>query len=390
LKRYRSYGALVLLVLALLLLGGCADSASENETQAEDTTETAIYDAVTESMHVIVSKDTEEKKMLLLNINTQRTQTFSYTGATSFTDKYGQNLSVESLKAGELVRVSLKERSFVLEEVSVADGTFEYSNVTDISYDPELLIITVGSRRFSYKDPLMCFYEGEQVPLDTISSWDVVTVKGHGTQVDSICVEKGHGTIVFQGCDNFIGGMIQIENILSRQIAEDMTLDITEGTYQMSVANNGYGATVKVVVAAGNETVVDLEQISGLKEKYCKISWDVTPKDAVLTINGETMDTSETIKLKYGVYRLVLSADGCETMIRTLLVSSKKATIHLSLSSEDDSSTEDDTETTVTTAADDDAETTVTNTSDDGTETTVGNGTDSVNGKTDASGNASR
>jgi hypothetical protein len=278
----------------------------------------------------------------------------------------------------------------VLSEVSIADGTFEYSSVTDISYDPELLMITVGSRKFSYEDPLVCIYEGELVSLDTVSPWDVVTVRGHGTQVDSICVEKGHGTIVFEGCDNFIGGLVQIENLLSEQITQDMTLEITEGTYRMSVANNGYGATVNVTVAAGDETVVDLETISGLKEKYCEISWDIAPEDAVLTINGETVNTSETLKLKYGVYRLVLSADGCETMIRKLLVSSKKATIHLSLSSEDDSSTDDDTETTVTTAADDDAETTVTNTSDDGTETSVTRSADSENEQTDASGNASR
>ena len=117
-------------------------------------------------------------------------------------------------------------------------------------------------------------------------------------------------------------------------IAPDMRIEVPEGTYLLSVANNGYGGSSEITVEANRETTVNLEELKGEGPKYCTIAFVIEPENATLYLNGEVVDLSQTLQLKYGRYRLSAKAEGYADWNRTLVVNSESANIKIELQTE--------------------------------------------------------
>ena len=147
-------------------------------------------------------------------------------------------------------------------------------------------------------------------------------------------VATGRGELQLENTSLFDGSFIQVGNKIFSEITPEMKLEVPEGVYTVAVANKGYGGSTEVEIRRGQTTVLDLEQLKGDGPKKGNILFAVDVADAVLQIDGETVDYSKAVPVEYGVHTLTVTADAYEPYVKKLFVNSPEATIVIGLSSD--------------------------------------------------------
>lgn len=344
---------LFLLAVCLMLLG-CSEKkptltdgsevyVKEDNTQKQEETEKEKTSAE-EKLFLVTGVDTQRKKITLKGCQEQEEKEYSYTGATDLKDKYGSNITAEKLLAGEMVNVKLEKDTII--SVRASDQVFTYGDIHNFTINAEAGTIAVGKNNYYFEEDIQVFYRNNKISIGEISEWDTICLKGIDKKVYAIQVTSGHGTVVLQNTGIFEGGNITIGNVLSLDITPDMKIEVPEGTYLLSVANDGYGGSREVTIEANRETDINLEELKGEGPKYGTIAFVIEPQNAVLYLNGEMVDLSQPLQLKYGRYSLAAKAEGYADWKRTLIVNSESANLKIELKTEDEAESETETTTT--------------------------------------------
>jgi hypothetical protein len=158
-------------------------------------------------------------------------------------------------------------------------------------------------------------------------------------------ITTAQGTLALTNTELFEGSFVQLGTKIFAEITPDMELQVPEGTYDLIVANNGWGGSEEVTIVRGQTTTVDLNELKGKGPTKGKIQFLIDVEGAVLVIDGQAVDYEEPVKLTYGTHSLVVYATGYDTWKRNLYVNSKESTIVISLTDEEDSETTVDTST---------------------------------------------
>ena len=298
------------------------DQKEEKSKEEENTTQE-------EQLFIITGLNTEQSKIVLKGYKEQQEKEYDYTRATYIKDKYGNSIAMNQLEAGEMVNVALQKNT--VKSIQVSDEIFIYADVHNFTVDTDAKTITVGKNSYYYDDDIQVFYHNNRISMAEVSERDTLCLKGIDKKIYAIQVTSGHGTVVLQNTEMFEGGNITIGNILSVDIQKDMRIEVPEGTYLLSVANDGYGGNCEVTIEANRETTVNLEELKGEGPKYCSITFTVEPENAVLYLNGQQVDLSQPLTLKYGRYALTAKADGYADWQRTLVVNSESANLKIQL-----------------------------------------------------------
>lgn len=345
-KKRKGY-ALVLMTM-MLILSGCGEKKPTYTDGREvyvkgdtvEVKESEKEEAETEEeLFLVTGLDTERKKITLRGYEESEEKEYSYTGATEIKDKYGSNTTMEKIAAGEMVNAKIDDKTVT--SIEASDEVFTYGDIHNFVLDSEKKSITVGKNSYYYGDDIQVFYNNNKISIGEISKWDTICLKGIDKKVYAIQVTSGHGTVVLQNTSIFEGGNVTIGNILSLDIEADMRIEMPEGTFLLSVANDGYGGSREVTVEANRETTVNLDELKGEGPKYGTIAFVLDPENATLYLNGEVVDLSQTLQLKYGRYSLSARAEGYADWDRTLIVNSEKANIRIELQTEEEAEAEE-------------------------------------------------
>lgn len=321
-------------------------------------TETEAVGETTPQMYLVSQADTEQGLLLLLNLDTGRYEQYAYTDGTFFLDKYGNHTSGADFSPGRAVNITLRDGSLILDTVQLSDEAWEYDDVTRFSVDEEQNMITLGDTRYSYDDDLMVYLGDEEYSLSELSDQDTLRVCGVDRKVLSVVVTTGHGFIQLVNTQDLEGGWVSLNHKRYYKITEDMELEVPEGTYEVTVAGNGYGGSVEVTVGRGAVSAVNVDEIKGEGPKYCTMTFELGVEQAKLYVDGSEVDVSEPLQLQYGIHRLQVEAEGYDSWSKRLFVNSPEATLEIALtengSGED---TEDSSEATVTSTETEDSKT---------------------------------
>ncbi|MGN0482850.1 MAG: hypothetical protein ACI4HI_04785 [Lachnospiraceae bacterium] len=356
--RERKKRGLLLGLTAIALLCGCGGARAEKEpaamqeTEMMEAKEKSPQDEISEreeakdtlsDLYVLTKVDTKNRVLEAKRASDGKWRTCSYTGATYFYDKFGQSVTVADAYCGKVV--TLKENSGTgnLEEVHFTDAVWEYSDVKDVKIDTESRIVTINGENYFYGSHYWVYSNDAEVNISDITEQDTLTVTGVDKKILSICITTGHGTVKLKNTKLFEGGWIKLGDVVCK-IKKNMTFTAPEGTFELSVANDGYGDTKTVTVERNKTLEIDLDEYKGSGPKQCTITFRCDVQGAVLRINGDQIDYSQPVQLKYGTYAISLSADGYDTISEYLIVNSPAAEITLTMTSNEgkDSSTEAD------------------------------------------------
>ena len=338
---------ILLLMLALYLLAGCGKGKGKITDGSEAYAEGggSGYGKVEEveilkevgKIYVVTAIDTERSLLTLQDWESTREKPFSYTGATYFKGKYGDNLTIGQIPVGELVTV--ERRGDTLLTVQVADEIFSYGDLHNFTLDTDKQTLSVGGSSYYYDDKILAYHGASKISLAEISAQDTICLRGIDKQIYTIQVQSGHGTVVLQNTEIFQGGYITIGNLLSMKIMPQMRIEVAEGNYLLAVANDGYGGSRDITVEANSETVVDLNELKGDGPKFCQIQFKVEPAGSTVYLDGEQIDISKTVEVRYGAHRLTAKADGYKDWSRILIVNSKTANLTIKLTDKESEET---------------------------------------------------
>jgi len=76
-------------------------------------------------------------------------------------------------------------------------------------------------------------------------------------------VTTGHGVIQLVNTQALEGGWLSLNHKNYYKITENMQLEVPEGTYELTVAGNGYGGFTEVAVTRNEQISVDVDSIKG-------------------------------------------------------------------------------------------------------------------------------
>lgn len=339
-------------LLLLCLLSACGDSKSgsvvtgqryyiDKDSQGEnielENTEAVQEEAATvigTDLFMIMSNDMQSECLILEQLVSGKQYMYNYSIATKFLDKYGNRTTVYNFDPGRCVTIGDKDSQGRVLQVQISDQVWEYPEVTRYTVDEERGVLTIADTNYSFDEDLYVNSDGSIVKFEDLTAMDTLRIAGVDKKILSVTVTTGHGELQLTNTDVFEGSFIQIGDKIFSEITKDMLLEIPEGTYTVTVANNGYGGSTDVTIVKGQKQTLDLSTLEGEGPSYGNILFAVDVAGAVLRIDGKVVDYSTAIPLKYGVHSISVTADSYEEYSKRLFVNSKEATIVISLTGE--------------------------------------------------------
>lgn len=305
------------------------EAATEEETQAEES-----------SLYTVSGVDTTLSTMTFLNIDTGRYEQYSYTDGTIFKDRHGSLISAASMVPGKVVTLTLRDKDLILEKVEQSADAWDMDDIGKFSYNEEDKIFTIGDTKYSYDEELQVFSGDAAIELSAVTGQDTLRIQGIDRKVLSVSVTTGHGVIQLVNTQALEGGWLSLNHKNYYKITENMQLEVPEGTYELTVAGNGYGGSTEVAVTRNEQTSVDVDSIKGEDPKYCTLTFAVDVAGALMYIDGSQVDYTQPLQLQYGIHSIQITADGYDTWSKRLYVNSPEAQIEIALSGDDTGSTE--------------------------------------------------
>lgn len=282
-----------------------------------------------EVLAVVLEKDTELKMITVYNVMTEEEQKLIYTGATTFFDGYGVQMSAAQLPAGSLYQFTIDTKeewiSTAKEAVNRSEqkeegGVWEKTDVAYFTIEEDK--ISFRNQNYRYSKELCVMSNEKKIPIEDIEpSVDIVTVRGLDQTIYEIVVTKGHGYISLSNHEDFVGGMITIGNTRVDSIKEENNYLVREGSYRVTVSHGEYRGTEELTVNRDETAIFDVfDYGSGPIEKGW-ITIAVEPLGAILYIDGVKTAYTDGVELNYGTYQFEFTEGGYV---------SYKATVHIS------------------------------------------------------------
>ena len=370
--RYMFYS----IILSMILLAGCGQQtrpvstaqyynpAKETVADTEEAEGAGAETSIGTDLYLIIGNDMTNEQLNLKQLVSGKQYLYVYSLSTDFQDKYGNSATTVDFEPGRVIHIGKKDGEGRLLQAQIADEVWEYSDITKYSVDTERGIFKIADSKYSYDADLFVESNGEKIRLSDLNEKDKIRV-GIGTKILSVSVTTGQGILELRNTSVFEGSFIQVGSKIFAQITHNMKLEIPEGTYTVTVANEGYGGSTEVEIARGEVCTLDLDELKGEGPKTGSITFYIDVEGATLSIDGDTVDYSAPVVLTYGVHELHAEADGYDDFDKKLFVNSAAANIDISLTGESTASDNDVTEGTESVEETETAETETTGSKDE-------------------------
>ena len=347
---------LVISILSMIMMAGCGQQtrpvstaqyynpAKETVADTEEAEGAGAKTSIGTDLYLIIGNDMTNEQLNLKQLVSGKQYLYVYSLSTDFQDKYGNSATTVDFEPGRVIHIGKKDGEGRLLQAQIADEVWEYSDITKYSVDTERGIFKIADSKYSYDADLFVESNGEKIRLSDLNEKDKIRVVGIGTKILSVSVTTGQGILELRNTSVFEGSFIQVGSKIFAQITHNMKLEIPEGTYTVTVANEGYGGSTEVEIARGEVCTLDLDELKGEGPKTGSITFYIDVEGATLSIDGDTVDYSAPVVLTYGVHELHAEADGYDDFDKKLFVNSAAANIDISLTGDGTTSDNDMTE----------------------------------------------
>lgn len=318
--------------LLTVCLTGCEKQKVEPSTESYDP-----YANAEEQTVVIQTIDLEAGTMSFIDIDDGKQYDLLYNNGVDVRNKYDEIMSGSMLAAGQIVDIVYNTQNQKLLEIRINPEAWEVREISGFTFDKANKQAEILNQYYKYTSDLVIVSNGELIGMNEVCKEDQVTARGYGGKLCSVTVDLGHGYVKLEDYDTYIGGMIEIGYDVIVPVTEDMLLTVREGEYKLKITKGEHSGYKNVVVTRDAECTVSLMELQIAPDPIGTLFFDVTPAEARVMIDGETIDTSQTIELTYGKHQIRVTADGYEKKEGYITVNAayKIFTIELEGSEED-------------------------------------------------------
>lgn len=280
-----------------------------------------------EELYLVIKNDMASEYLILEQLSTEKQYLYHYSLGTIFKNKYDAQMAETELTAGKIVSIGGKNPDGKLISVQVSEEAWEYEGIVRYSVDTEREILKIADTNYACAADVPVVSGEAYISLEDLTGQEELRVVGIGKKIYSITVMTGMGTLALENTALFDGSYIQIGTKIFAKIMGNMEIELEEGTYTVAVAKDGYGGTTEITVERNQVVNLNLDELKGEGPKYGAVLFAIPVEGAVLSIDGNPVDYSQVISLKYGVHVLTVEASGYDTWSKKLYVNSPEATI---------------------------------------------------------------
>ncbi len=283
----------------------------------------------------------EEKKIRFRNHATGKTYTLDYDNTSMMYDTRDNPLSPGLLEIGQVVDVKfLKSTKHITSLVLSKDAwTIEDTR------DHELVRADKNARikgdLYKMDARTLVMADGEVALAEDVLGTDKIKAYGVGNDVYSVVVTSGHGYVSLSSDTvddrSLVGAWLELDNEVIYKISPNMMLSAPEGEYNLQILGNGANYQSKVSISRNQETVVDTSEITISKPKEGLVTFEITPSEAEVFVDGEKQLTDVPVSIRYGYHSLKVMADGYITQNRYLKVGTAKSVVQIELEKDTES-----------------------------------------------------
>lgn len=279
--------------------------------------------------------DLEAKLIRFRNHATGKTYTLNYDNTSMMYDKRGVVLSPALLEIGQIVDVTFLKSTKHITTLDISDEAWVIEDTRDHDFIRSDGASKIHGESYKLDARTLVMADGEPALAEDVLSTDRVTVRGIGKDIYSVIVTGGHGYVSLSSDTvedhSLVGAWFELDNEVIYKISPNMLLSAPEGDYTMQILGNGANYQQPVSISRNKETVVDTSNVTITKPKEGLVTFEITPSDAEVFVDGQKVLTDVPQSIRYGYHSLKLMADGYVTQDRYLKVGTPKSVVKIEL-----------------------------------------------------------
>lgn len=290
---------------------------------------------------ILVDQDREKNTLTFLNLDLGKRYTLSVDGTTGLYDKYGDAVSLEQIKKGDIVDITFLKSKRHLTSMQLSNQSWTYDDVEWYEVDALRGEVHIGSETYKLTSNTQYLSEGRNVEIMDLNAADVLSFQGIGNQILTIRVEKGHGYLRLVNDEHFVGGWIEIGQSLIQRITEDMLLPVPEGNYEVNISNKGGGGVKNIEIRRNQETTLDIGDLEVPEPQTGMVLFSLTPATTEVYIDGNKIDASVPVTLEYGLHQMIARAEGYQSVTKYIRVAQESAAVDVILEMTEETESEE-------------------------------------------------
>ena len=307
-------------------------SKNQNTNSSQQTGEIAAADPQGNLILAVVKAiNTENKTITLFDVDRRDLVELKYNGGTNITDQYGKEIAISQIDIGEMVDAYYPKGKDKLTDMNISKKAWNYAGVSNLGINLEKQTMKIAKNLYKFEDDILILDGEDFITVENLAEQDELLVRGYEETIWSITVTRGHGVVILQDYEDFLGDYITIGYEAIRQIAENMEIVVREGNFNLTVENGDYTATKNITVTRNQETYVSLNDLGPGGSRLGRITFDITPFGADLHVDGQQLSYANPLELAYGEHNLKVSMGGYTSYVGTLAVDSSGKTVKIDL-----------------------------------------------------------
>lgn len=334
--KYKKRAAAATALLLALAMTACSQSGQDTPSPTPTRIDTGFvvtgpdsYDSADTA--ILVEKNAASSSVTFWNLELGRKYTLAVDGTTRLYDKYGESLSMDQIRLGDVVDITFLKAKKHLTTMQFSSQAWSYTDVERYDMDTVRGEVTIGSKTYKLTSNTQYVSDSGLIERMDLNASDVLSFQGIDNQILTVRVEKGHGYLRLTNDENFVGGWIEIGQTQIRRITEDMLVLVPEGSYDVNISHRGGGGIKQVVINRNEETVLDIGDLEIPEPVYGMVLFSLDPSSAELYIDGSLVDPSGPVSLEYGLHQLIARADGYQSVTQYIRVGQESVGINVVL-----------------------------------------------------------
>jgi len=292
-------------------------------------------DSTSEDLYVVKELDVVKQCITVVSLQSGNTLRFDYKTGTEFFNEYGDYEVWSRFFPGTVVTLGEVKTDSTVSRVSIYPDSWRYDDISDYKIDIVNSFIDFAGEKYMLNKNVAIISKDDLFDIDQIKEGDKISIIGEGKQVYSIVVSESTGVIKLINTSKFDGSVIDIGGKVFSEVSRNAEIDVPEGTYTVTAANEGYGGECEVTVVRGETTVIDMTQLEGEGPKMCSLRFNVGAENCKIYLDGELVENNVTKEVRYGTHTLAVTAPGYDTWKKYLVVNSATADIDIGLDETD-------------------------------------------------------
>ena len=279
-------------------------SASGTQTEAPISNEGTATTAVS----ILLAVNPANNTISLYDATNSMPRAFEVDITVPLKDKYGSNIVLGYLTAGDIVDITLEENTDKLLAIQISTQAWTHLNLSNAVVDTAARTVTIANQQYTYDSHLLALHKTETFDIAKLDPMHVITIRGYDTKLLSLEVAQSFGEVAIKPNADILNGKIDIG--LDTYALADIHAPIKarEGVHRVVVTGSNIERYETEATIRPDETAeIDLKNV---KFKGGMLTIHINEPYAVVRLNGALVDSTVPLSMAHGEYTLRVEKEG--------------------------------------------------------------------------------